>query len=366
MRPLSLPSVPCVPESGARDRAHSGFERFSAHNPLHALLSMIGGTPLIELRVRWRGKQRRVFAKVESFNFTGSVKDRMAAWVLAEGWERGAWRPGCTIVEASSGNTAIALAALGRALGSPVRIFMPDWMSTERVQILSAFGAELVQVSAAQGGFLGSIERAARAGRDDPDVFLPDQFGNQANLEAHACTTGPEILAQLELAGLEPELFVAGVGTGGTIMGVGRTLRESQPDVRLHPLEPAESPILSTGKRGGHHRIQGISDEFVPALVDLSRLDRPVAVHDGDALLASAELARRMGLGVGISSGANLLGALLLQEELGGDAVAVTIFADSHKKYLTTDLFRRLEPQPGWITPELEFLGWRAIGTANR
>src|SRR5690349_4826361 len=356
MSTLPVPSVPCVADSGAPGREHGGFEHFSARNPLRALLPMIGGTPLVELRVRWRGKQRRIFAKVESFNFTGSVKDRMAAWVLADGWERGAWRPGYT---------ATALAALGRALGSRVRIFMPEWMSTERVQILSAFGAELVRVSAAQGGFLGSIERAAQAGRDDPDAFLPDQFANQANLEAHACTTGPEILAQLERAGLRPDLFVAGVGTGGTIMGVGRALRQAHAGVRLHPLEPAESRILSTGKRGGRHRIQGISDEFVPAIVDLSRLDRPVAVHDGDALLAAAELARRMGLGVGISSGANLLGALLLQEELGGDAVAVTVFADSHKKYLSTDLFRRQEAQPDWITPELEFESWRAVGTAS-
>src|SRR5689334_20477646 len=179
MSTLPVPSVPCVADGGAPGREHGGFEHFSARNPLRALLPMIGGTPLVELRVRWRGKQRRIFAKVESFNFTGSVKDRMAAWVLADGWERGAWRPGCTIVEASSGNTAIALAALGRALGSRVRIFMPEWMSTERVQILSAFGAELVRVSAAQGGFLGSIERAAQAGRDDPDAFLPDQFANQ-------------------------------------------------------------------------------------------------------------------------------------------------------------------------------------------
>lgn len=357
-------SAPGPPHAVPRDprQALAGFERFCAENPVRAVLPMIGRTPLVELRFRWRGKPRRIFAKVESFNYTGSIKDRMAAWVLADGWERGAWRPGHTIVEASSGNTAIALAALGRALGSPVRIFMPEWMSSERVQILSAFGADLVRVSAAQGGFLGSIERAAEFGAGRSDVFLPEQFANQANLEAHACTTGPEIVAQLSRLGLQPEIFVAGVGTGGTVMGVGRALREVRPDIRVHPLEPAESPILSTGVHSGHHRIQGISDEFIPPLVDLAHLDRPVAVHDGDAILAAQELARCMGLGVGISSGANLLGALMLQEEAGGEAIAVTVFSDSHKKYLSTDLFRHQDPAPGWLTPELEFGGWRSVG----
>ncbi|HTF88171.1 MAG TPA: cysteine synthase family protein [Planctomycetota bacterium] len=339
----------------------TGFERFSPNNPVRALLPMIGRTPLIELRLRWRGRFRRIFAKAESFNFTGSIKDRMAAWVLADGWERGAWRPGHTIVEASSGNTAIALAALGRALGSPVRIFMPTWMSAERVQILAGFGAELVGVSEAEGGFLGSVARAAHYGLERSDAFLPDQFANQANLEAHACTTGPEILAQLASIGSEPEIFVAGVGTGGTVMGVGRALRESCPRVRIHPLEPAESPILTTGIHCGHHRIQGISDEFIPQIVDLEELDRPVAVHDGDAILAAQQLARCMGLGVGISSGANLLGALQLQNEAGGDAICVTVFPDSNKKYLSTDLFRRQEPGSDWLTPELEFEGWRAV-----
>ncbi len=348
--------------SSVRPHSSAGFERFSARNPVRAVLPMVGRTPLVELRLRWRGRPRRIFAKVESFNLTGSIKDRMAAWVLAEGWERGAWRPGHTIVEASSGNTAIALAAVGRSLGSPVRIFMPEWMSSERVQILSAFGADLVRISAAEGGFLGSIDRAARYGLEHPDVFLPDQFANQANLEAHACTTGPEIVEQLDRIGLRPEIFVAGVGTGGTVMGVGRALRESRPGVRIHPLEPAESPILTTGTHSGHHRIQGISDEFIPPLVDLTKLDRPVAVRDGDAIMAAQELARRMGLGVGISSGANLLGALMLQEELDGDAITVTVFADSHKKYLSTDLFRPQNPAPGWLTPELEFESWRAIG----
>ena len=341
-----------------------GFERFSPENPLRAVFPTIGRTPLYEVALRWRGRKRRIFAKAESLNLTGSIKDRMAAWVLADAWERGAWRPGHRIVEASSGNTAIALAALGRALGSPVRIFMPSWMSSERVKILEAFGVDLVRISEAEGGFVGSVARAADCARTESDTFLSDQFANPANVEAHASTTGVEIADQLTGLGLSADVFVAGVGTGGTIMGVGRALRERFPAVRLHPLEPAESPILTRGVKSGHHRIQGISDEFVPAIVDLARIDRPIAVHDGDALHAARALARDLGLGVGISSGANLIGALELQEELGGDATAVTVFSDSHKKYLSTDLFREEPVGAGWISPEVELLGWRAIPCA--
>lgn len=349
---------------GARTPAETrpeGFGRFSAENPVRSAFAAVGRTPLLELELSFRGRPRRIYAKAESLNLTGSIKDRMAAWVLADAWERGAWRPGHRIVEASSGNTAIALAALGRAQGSPVRIFMPSWMSSERVKILSAFGVDLVRVSEAEGGFVGSVARAAECALREPDTFLSDQFANPANVEAHACTTGAEIVRQLDSLGLKADVFVAGVGTGGTIMGVGRALRERSPRVRVHPLEPAESPILTQGVHSGHHRIQGISDEFIPAVVNLAALDRPVAVHDGDAILAARELARQLGLGVGISSGANLIGALLMQEELGAEAMAVTVFADSHKKYLSTDLFKEEPAAADWIAPGLQFHSWRAI-----
>lgn len=333
---------------------------FSPTNPIHAVLPLIGGTPLIELRMRWQGKRRRVFAKAESLNMTGSIKDRMAAHILGIAYERGDLRPHDEIVEASSGNTAIAFAAIGRALGHPVRIFMPDWMSAERVKILGAFGATLCPVSRAQGGFVGSIERAANYVAGSPGRFGPRQFENAANVEAHRTSTGRELVDQLRAAGVRPSLFVAGVGTGGTVMGVGAALREAFPDVRIHPLEPAESPVLTLGHHCGQHRIQGISDEFVPSIVELPALDAIVAAGDGDSIRMAQRLARECGLGVGISSGANVVGALKLLERADDDAVAVTVFADSHKKYLSTALFSDEPSRDGDVTPDVVFDGWSA------
>jgi cysteine synthase A len=189
-------------------------------------------------------------------------------------------------------------------------------------------------------------------------VFLPHQFSNLANVEAHEQTTGPEIWYQLETRGLRVDGFVAGVGTGGTAMGVGRFLRAQHAAVRVHPLEPAESPTLSTGCKVGQHRIQGISDEFIPAIVDLGFLDSPIAVSDGDAILMARALAARLGLGVGISSGANFLGALLLQDELGPDAVVATVFSDDNKKYLSTALLQDEPVRPGYLSPDVELLSY--------
>jgi cysteine synthase A len=235
---------------------------------------------------------------------------------------------------------------------------MPDWMSRERVELIRSFGADIVPVSREQGGFVGSIALADAMAVRDPNVFLPHQFSNNANAEAHEQTTGPEIWYQLQTRGLRVDAFVAGVGTGGTVMGAGRFLRSQNPAVRVHPLEPAESPTLSTGCKVGHHRIQGVSDEFIPAIVDLDFLDRPVGVSDGDAILMARALAARLGLGVGISSGANSLGALLLLEELGAGAVVATVFSDDNKKYLSTALLQDEPVRSHFLTPDVELLSY--------
>jgi cysteine synthase A len=325
-----------------------------------ALHAVVGNTPLLAVDVRYRGERRRVYAKHESLSLTGSVKDRMALFVLEEAYHTGRLRPGDRIVEATSGNTGIALAAIGRALGHAVTIFMPDWLSAERTMLIASLGADIVHVSRAQGGFLGSIERAETQGAIDPNVFLPQQFSNTANVRAHYKTTGPEIWAQLATAGITPAAFVAGVGTGGTVMGVSAYLKKCAPRIRIHPLEPAESPTLSTGKHVGHHRIQGISDEFVPPLVKLSQLDSIIAVHDGDAILMAQKLARH-GLAVGISSGANFVGALKAQAALGDNAPTVTIFCDSNKKYLSTDLVRHEALGADYESPHVEILGFSVL-----
>lgn len=341
---------------------HAGSPRAAALARIDGLAPLVGNTPLLAIACEFRGTPRMVYAKLESMNFTGSVKDRMALHVLRRAYATGALEPGGRIVEATSGNTGISFAALGRALGHPVTIFIPDWMSAERLDLIRSFGAEIVLVSKAEGGFLGSIERAEELGARTAGAFLPRQFSNASNTEAHELTTGPEIVAQLAaVAPRGPDAFVAGVGTGGTVMGVGRYLRAMRPDARVHPLEPANSPTMSTGHKVGAHRIQGISDEFVPPIVELEFLDEVLAVDDGDAILMSQALAASLGLAVGISSGANFLGALLAQERMGPDAVVATVFADSNKKYLSTDLMRAEPVRPGYLAPEVTLRGFSVV-----
>ncbi|MGE0039612.1 MAG: PLP-dependent cysteine synthase family protein [Vicinamibacterales bacterium] len=325
-----------------------------------SLHRLIGNTPLLAVHVRFRGESRRVYAKLESLNLTGSIKDRMALYVLEQAYREGRIHPGDPIAEATSGNTGIAFAAVGRALGHPVTIFMPDWMSAERISLISSFGAKIVLVTREEGGFLGSIERAEAMAAADPRVFLPRQFSNEANVSAHEETTGPEIVEQLGSHGLAPDAFVAGVGTGGTVMGLARCLGKDGRGAAVHPLEPLESPTLSTGHKVGQHRIQGISDEFIPPIVKLDELSRTLQVSDGDAILMAQALAAR-GLAVGISSGANLLGALMAQDALGGDATVVTVFADSNKKYLSTDLLQPQPARPGYLSTDTEIEGFEAL-----
>jgi cysteine synthase A len=233
-------------------------------------------------------------------------------------------------------------------------------MSRERVLVIRSLGATIVPVTAEEGGFRGCIERAEAFASEHERVFLPRQFESSANVDAHRHTTGPELLAQLASLGLQPHAFVAGVGTGGTVMGVGTFLREALPDVSVHPLEPADSPTLRTGHRVGKHRIQGISDEFIPPIVHLDELARIIDVRDGDAILMAQRLASCLGLGVGISSGANFLGAVQLAQERP-DAVVATVFPDSNKKYLSTDLLRDEPVRDGYLTPQVELLGCKVV-----
>ncbi len=340
---------------------HAGAFPADTRERLAALRRLVGNTPMVDIRCRFRGREHRIWAKSECANFTGSIKDRMALYILENAYAEGRIRPGDLIVEATSGNTGIAFSGIGRALGHPVRIHMPDWMSRERVLIIQSMGATVVPVSAAQGGFLGSIAQAEALATERDDVFLPEQFKNPANVQAHYETTGPELLAQMRTGGVEPTAFVAGVGTGGTVMGVGRYLREKSPRATIHPLEPADSPTLSTGRKDGKHRIQGISDEFIPPIVDLAALDSIVDVRDGDAIRMAQRLARDLGFGLGISSGANFLGALKIAHAQGADSAVATVFADCNKKYLSTDYASDEPSCEGYLEPEVELLGFRIV-----
>jgi cysteine synthase A len=323
---------------------------------LHGLSQLIGNTPLLEIDLLYKGNLRTIFAKYEAMNLTGSIKDRMVYNIFKDAYADGTLSAGDVVVEATSGNTGISCAAIGRALGHPVRIFMPSWMSQERVKLIRSFGAEVELLSREQGGFLGSIARCEELAREREDVFLPRQFSNRANLLAHFAGTGPEIWSQLNVCGRRPDAFVAGVGTGGTVMGTGMFLRQQYPQIKVHPVEPQESPTLSAGFKVGSHRIQGISDDFIPQIIDFSRLDEVLSVSDGDSILMAQRIASELGLGVGISSGCNLLAAIRAQEMLGPSATVVTVFCDDNKKYLTTDLLRREPVKPDYLSPDVSLL----------
>ena len=328
---------------------------------IHGLWQMVGNTPMIRVSYRYReGKVQTILVKCEHYSLTGSIKDRMALYILQKAYEQDTIHSGDTIVEATSGNTGIAFASIGRNLGHPVRIIMPDWLSTERMAIIKSLGAEIQLVSKEQGGFLGSI-KIAEMMQHDKHVFLPRQFENNYNAEAHEKTTGREIGHTLLLEQIEPYAFIAGVGTGGTIMGVGKYLRTLYPDIKLHPLEPAESPTLSTGHKNGYHRIQGISDEFIPDILDLKSLDKIIQVNDGDAILMAQKLGAQLGLAVGISSGANLLGAIKVQQGNDTDKAVITVFPDSNKKYLSTDLVKEEPLKEGYLSPEIKLVGFHAF-----
>lgn len=324
------------------------------------LWHLVGNTPMLELHYNYNGNPGKIYVKCEHYNLTGSVKDRMALNIMYEAYKSCAIRPDDTIVEATSGNTGIAFAAIGRALGHPVKIIMPNWLSKERIDIIRSMGAEVILVSKEEGGFLGSIkmcEEMAEAG----GVFLPRQFENRYNEEAHEKTTGMEIWEQLKLNGLKPDAFVAGVGTGGTVMGVGKCLKSKHPGIKIHPLEPAESPTLTTGYKVGSHRIQGISDEFIPEIVRLNELDEVIQANDGDAIIMAQKLAKELGLAVGISSGANVIGAIKLKEKMGVQAVVVTLLCDSNKKYLSTDLVKEETIKDSFISTSVQFTGYHPI-----
>ncbi len=325
------------------------------------LKRLVGNTPLLAVECLYKGEKRTIYAKAENLNMTGSIKDRMALHILRHAHKTGDLQPGSTIIEATSGNTGIAFAAIGRSLGHPVVIYMPDWMSSERVNIIKSLGAEIKLVSKEQGGFLGSIDMAEELAAAMENSFLPRQFSNQDNSDAHYQTTGPELYWQLKYNSLSPDAFIAGVGTGGTIMGVGQYLRKNDPSIKIYPLEPANSPTLTTGYKVGKHRIQGISDEFIPSIVDLTQLDEVIAVDDGDSIIMAQKLATQLGIGVGISSGANFLGALKVQDMLGSDKVIVTIFPDDNKKYLSTDLLNEEPVKTDFLSTDVELTSFNAF-----
>lgn len=298
---------------------------------------LIGRTPLLELtRIeKETGAKARILAKLEYFNPAGSVKDRIAKAMLDEAEAGGKLKPGSTIIEPTSGNTGIGLASVAAARGYRIIITMSETMSVERRQLMKAYGAELVLTEGAKG-MKGAIAKAEELTKEIPDSFIPGQFVNPANPAAHRSATGPEIWVDTDGA---VDVFVAGVGTGGTITGVGQYLKEQNPAVKVVAVEPKDSPVLSEG-RAGSHKIQGIGAGFVPEVLDTAVYDEVIPVSNDDAFAAGQLMGRKEGVLVGISSGAALHAAIQLatRPENAGKTIVV-LFPDTGDRYLSTPLF---------------------------
>lgn len=297
-----------------------------------SVLALIGRTPLVELARFGADLPVRLLAKVEAANPGGSVKDRIALAMIEDAEERGLLRPGAHLVEPTSGNTGIGLAMVAAARGYRLVLTMPDDMSLERRQLLARFGAEIVLTPALEG-MTGAVFAAQELLRQHPDYFMPQQFENPANPEVHRRTTAQEILAATEG---RIDALVAGVGTGGTVTGVGEVLKVSLPAVLVVGVEPSASPLLQGG-RARPHAIQGIGASFVPGVLNRAVLDRVIGVSDADAAAMAVRLAREEGLLVGISSGANVFAALAVADELGLGKRVVTILCDTGERYLSMD-----------------------------
>ena len=300
--------------------------------------ALIGGTPLLEMThlEEKYGLEAKILAKVEFLNPGGSAKDRVGKKMVEDAEARGLLKPGATLIEPTSGNTGIGLAVMAAARGYRAIIVMPDSMSVERQLLMSAFGAELVLTEGAKG-MAGAIEKAEELAREIPNAFIPGQFDNPANPQAHYETTGPEIYADTDGA---VDIFVAGIGTGGTITGVGRYLREKNPQVQVIGVEPAASPLLTQG-RAGSHGLQGIGANFVPSILDTELYNEVIPVTDEDAYAVGRETARTEGLLVGISSGAAIYAALEVAKrpENKGKTIVV-LLPDTGDRYLSTPMFQ--------------------------
>ena len=297
-------------------------------------VELIGRTPVLRLRRLPGANDAEVWAKLESMNPGGSVKDRICLAMIEAAEREGKLKPGATIVEPTSGNTGIGLALVAAVRGYRLILTMPDTMSEERRSLLAAYGATLV-LSPDTKGMHGAIQRAEEILRQNPDYFMPQQFSNPANPEAHRKTTAQEILEQMP----QVDAFVSGVGTGGTISGVGGVLKEKRPGVRVIAVEPEASPVLSGGEPG-FHRIQGIGAGFVPKNFDRKVVDEILQVSDSEAAETTRRIAREEGILVGISSGANAVAALRVAERLGKGKIVLTVFCDTGERYLTTEVFQ--------------------------
>ena len=305
--------------------------------------NIIGNTPTVKIKYEYNKNIKNIYAKLEYYNYTGSIKDRLALYILTESKRMGLLKDNQIIVEATSGNTGISFAALGAYFGHEVHIFMPTSVSVERRKLIELYGAKLHLIDA---GFKDTIKEADLYARKN-NAFRPNQFSNVMNINAHYYGIGEEIINKsLNING-----FVSGIGTGGTLMGVGKRLKEYNKKIKIIALEPKTMPLLSEGIIIGPHKIEGIGDDFIPKLVDKNIIDEVISIDDEDAINMSRILSQKFGLGVGISSGANFLAGVLSKIDN-----LVTVFADDSKKYLSTDLIKPINNDKNLISNNIKII----------
>lgn len=297
----------------------------------NSAIDMIGNTPMIKLQ---REKGAQVYVKLEKFNPGGSIKDRAALGMIEKAEKLGILKNGSVIIEPTSGNTGIALAMIGKLKGYRVIIVMPDTMSVERRDMIKAYGAELILTEGTKG-MKGAIEKAEEISKNMESYFIPQQFVNLANPEKHYETTAKEILNDVP----NIDVFIAGVGTGGTIAGIGKNLKENNKDIKVIAIEPHNSPVISGGNPGPH-KIQGIGAGFIPEIFDKSIVNEVITIKDEEAFEGARFMANEYGILVGISSGANVYGALKIAEGLSEDKIVVTVAPDGGEKYLSMGLYK--------------------------
>ena len=318
-----------------------------------SIKGLVGNTPMIRIDYEYEGKQSSIYAKLEYYNYTGSIKDRIALYIIEQERANGNLSEGQPIVEVTSGNTGISFSAFGAYYGHDVHIFMPDWVSIERRNLIEMYGAHVHLVSKEEGGFKRALELAEEFAIEN-NAFRPLQFDNPLNPEAQYKTTGQEIIDAVP----EVNAFVSGIGTGGTLIGIGKRLKDNNPDSKIFALEPSTLSILKMGMEEGSHMIEGIGDDFIPGIVDETHIDDIVLIDDCDAINMSKRIAKEFGLGIGISSGANFLAGVIMDNE---DLTISTVFADDNKKYITTKLSENIDDNPKLHSNNVKLIGFEVI-----
>lgn len=312
---------------------------------------LIGNTPIIKIKYKYKGIENYIYTKLEYYNLTGSIKDRIVYYILDKAIKEGKLKKDMPLIEATSGNTGISLSALGSYLKHPVYIFMPNWVSKERLDLMKLYGANVILISKEEGGFKKCVQLANEFALKH-NGFLLNQFSNQYNIDCHYNTTAKEILDKIYV-----DCFVSGIGTGGTLVGIGKRLKEVY-NTDIYSLEPDTMSIIKTGNISSH-KIEGIGDDFIPDIVDLNLIKDIILVNDMDAINMSKKLSKELGLGLGISSGANMIASIILKEK--GYKNVATVFPDDNKKYLSTDLTKNIKLEKNNISDKVELLEYEVI-----